>query len=196
MLYRTLRFFFRVIFILFGMKVEGVENIPEEQSLIIASNHLSFWDPILLAIAVNRIPVHFMGKEELFKNPIFAWFFRSLYAFPVKRGTSDKGAIRYAMKLLDNGEVLGIFPEGTRVKENEIAKPQTGVAMIAIKSKAQIVPVVCINTHRLLPWGFKIRIGKPLNMEEYKQEKINSSLLEKLSLEIMEEINLLFLEDK
>lgn len=98
--------------ICFRFSVSGRENIPASGAVLV-SNHASMFDPVVLGVAVPR-PIHFMGKAELFRNRISNWFFRKLHAFPVRRGEFDRGAIRSALEVLDRGQLLGIFPEGTR----------------------------------------------------------------------------------
>ena len=108
-----LDFFF---FIVFRLHVEGRENVPEKGAIIVAPNHKSYWDPPMIGVAFKTRIVHFMAKEELFKNPVFGWVIRQLGTFPVRRGVTDRAAIRQAVKVLKDGYPLGIFPEGTRIR--------------------------------------------------------------------------------
>jgi len=191
MLYRFLRWLSRCFFFLCGWKVEGIENVPATGPLIIAANHVSNWDPVAVGAALTRT-VYFMAKEEMFENQILAKFFSAIHAFPVKRGTPDRKAIRKALELLSKGQVVGMFPEGTRSKTGELRKPQPGVAMIALKAKAQVVPVACIGTRGLVPCGwrrpFVIRIGKPVEYREYYDSKLSTQVIEEVSLDIMKRI--------
>ena len=144
------RFVFKVIF---RTRVIGAENVPSEGSLILAANHVSNWDPPFLGTFVSR-DVSYMAKEELFKNPIFAAAIRALHVFPVKRGTADKNAIKHAVKLLKDGQCLGIFPEGTRSKTGKLGKAESGVGLIAAMTKAPVLPAAIINTNKI--FGEKI----------------------------------------
>ncbi|MDD3853408.1 MAG: lysophospholipid acyltransferase family protein [Syntrophomonadaceae bacterium] len=191
MFYAIMRALARGIFLMLGMKSEGLDNIPNEGAVIIAANHVSAWDPIVIGVTVQR-PINYMGKAELFRNPPFAFIMSNLNAFPVKRGSADRAALRNSLELLNEGKVLGIFPEGTRNTDG-LAKVQNGTAMIALKSGAPIVPVACIGTDTKIPLGWfrplVVRIGNPIYMDEYAGEKINSTTLGQVSEDIMREIN-------
>lgn len=184
----------RFIFFLLGLKSQGVENIPKTGPVIVAANHVSIWDPLVVAFVLNR-PVHFMAKAELFKYKFWGKLFTKLNAFPVKRGAADRTAIKQALYILDEGEVLGIFPEGTRNRTGEDIKPQLGVAMIALKTGAPVLPIACIGTKRAIPLGWfrplEVKIGKPLKLEEFKGKKVNSSLMAQVSDIVTDEINAL-----
>ncbi len=193
MLYSSLRAIFRVLFSLFGLKSEGLHNIVEKGPLILAANHVSYWDAIVVALAINR-PINFMAKAELFNYPILGFLIKNLNAFPVKRGIADRNAIKTALLVLEEGKVLGIFPEGMRNLKGEDLKAQAGVALIALKSGAPVIPVACVGTNRILPLGWFrpliVKVGEPIGLNEY-QGKVNSAALERLSGEIMVKINLL-----
>ena len=118
----------------------GKENIPQEKRrLIIACNHISFADP---AVIISHFPysVHFIAKSELFENPVTAFFVRNLNAFPVRRGLSDRSAVKYACDILKDGKILGIFPEGRRVRSAIPEKAKRGVAFIAKRTGADVLP--------------------------------------------------------
>ncbi len=154
-----------LIRILFGLKAEGVENVPEGGA-IIAATHSSFLDPLAVAGILSR-PIHFMAKAELFKYPVFSFVLPRVHAFPVRRGLADRNAIREAMKLVDEGNLLGIFPEGTRSKTGEIQPLQGGTAMIAIKAGVPVVPVVVVGVKPLrLRRSIEVRIGTPIRFGE------------------------------
>lgn len=138
--------------VLYGLKVSGIENIPQSGGCIICPNHTSNADPVLLAITFRR-QIYFMAKAELFKNRILGMLFKMVGAFPVERGKGDTSAIDTAEKVLDNGEQLGLFIEGTRSKVGDFLRPKTGCAMIAYKTKVPIVPVCITGTNE-----FKVKI--------------------------------------
>lgn len=129
-------------------RVIGLENIPKDGAFILAANHVSNWDPPFLGTFMER-EVCYMGKEELFKNPIMAAICRGLHVFPVKRGAADKTAIKTAVKILKDGKCLGIFPEGTRSKTGKLGKAEPGVSLIAAMTKAPIIPAAIINTEKI-----------------------------------------------
>ena len=124
----------------FRISCFGQENIPKEKGrLIVACNHISFADP---AVIISHFPysIHFMAKSELFENPMTAFFMRNLNAFPVRRGLSDRDAVRYACRILGQDKILGIFPEGRRVRSAVPDKAKKGVAFIARRTGADILP--------------------------------------------------------
>jgi 1-acyl-sn-glycerol-3-phosphate acyltransferase len=122
-----LRFVMRIAF---RMQVEGKDNVPSQGGVILAANHLSMLDPIVVGCAIDR-PVRFMAKRELFDNPLLRMLARSLGAFPVRRGKDDKDAFRRALEVLRNDEVLGIFPEGTRSLDGRLQRAYSGAAVLA-----------------------------------------------------------------
>ncbi len=189
-LYSFARNFFSFIFsVFFRWQISGAENIPKQGGVIIAANHISLWDPPVVGTAVPR-PLHFMAKEELFANGILRFIITALNAFPVKRGTADRSAIRKALALLAQGELLGLFPEGTRSKNGELGNPEAGVAMIALKANVPIIPAAIIGTNKVfskesfLP-QFKIYFGKPVYPDAKAEYREDMSLL---SAKIMQEI--------
>jgi 1-acyl-sn-glycerol-3-phosphate acyltransferase len=193
MLYKSIRALLRFIFYFLGLKVEGLENIPRTGPVIIAANHVSNWDPVVVALVVKR-PIHFMAKVSLFKFKLTEKLFITLHAFPVKRGVADRQAIRQALLVLEEGNVLGIFPEGARNKTGDL-KALAGVGMIALKSGAPVVPVACLGTRHILPLGWLdplvVRIGKPVYSEEIPAPVAKSSRMEQYSGEIMNKIKIL-----
>ncbi len=124
----------------FRINCYGQENIPKEKRrLIIACNHISFADP---AVIISHFPysIHFMAKSELFVNPFTAFLMSNLNAFPVRRGLSDREAIKYACRILEEDKILGIFPEGRRVRSAVPEKARRGVAFIARRTGADVLP--------------------------------------------------------
>ena len=151
---------------LFRWRISGLENIPAGGA-IIAPNHQSFWDIPLVGLALSGRRTHFMAKSELFRNPVFGWAIRSLLAFPIKRGAPDRSAIRYTIEMLKQGDLVAIFPEGTRSKTGELGPAEPGLALIAAKAEVPIVPVAIIGTRHifsrniLLP-QVRIHFGQPI----------------------------------
>ncbi|WP_139994656.1 lysophospholipid acyltransferase family protein [Paenibacillus paridis] len=146
MLYYFFRFLLRVLYtLLFRLEARGTENIPAEGPVVLASNHLSNFDPPTVGVKIKR-KVHFMAKEELFKIPVFGPGIRAVGAFPVKRGGVSKDAIKSSIAMVKEGNVLGIFPEGSRHNQSGAAKK--GAAMIAVRSGAAVVPVAIIGKYK------------------------------------------------
>lgn len=149
MFYKIFKMLCRLWFgTILGTKVIGLENIPKDGAFILTANHVSNWDPPFLGTFMDR-EVCYMGKEELFKNPIMAAICRGLHVFPVKRGAADKTAIKTAVKILKDGKCLGIFPEGTRSKTGKLGKAEPGVSLIAAMTKTPIIPAAIINTEKI-----------------------------------------------
>lgn len=126
---------------LYKIEYVGTENIPESGGFILASNHVNALDPVFIALGMKKRQLHFMGKKELFENPIIKFFLSKLNGFPIVRGGADSEALNYAIRIVKEGYVLGIFPEGTRSKDFKPARAKSGVAVIAKEAKADILPV-------------------------------------------------------
>lgn len=136
------------VLILFKMRYEGLENIPKKQGFILASNHITAYDPLFVA---HKIPqqLHFMAKTELFRNPVIGWILRRVNAFPVDRGKGDGKAIDEAKIRIDSGGVLGIFVEGTRSRDGKPQRARSGVALIAGSTGADILPCAVVYSKKL-----------------------------------------------
>ena len=138
--------------IFWQMEVIGTENVPERGGVIIASNHVSYLDPIVLGVATKR-KLHFIAKKEVFNNIFSSIFFKSLNAFPVDRKKIDMPAFKKTISILEGGGVLGIFPEGTRSLNGELQELKLGVIKIAMKAGVPIIPVGIVGTHKIYPQG-------------------------------------------
>lgn len=170
-------------------RVLGAENIPSSGAFILAANHVSNWDPPFLGTFIDR-EVCYMGKEELFKNPVMAWVCRHLHVFPVKRGSADKTAIKTALKLLRDGKCFGIFPEGTRSKTGKLGRAESGVSLIAAMSKAPIIPAAIVNTEKIFSAEKKfprlaVVYGAPMKFAGSTKDKV---ALDAFAQQIMTEI--------
>ena len=133
------------------VEVRGLENVPRSGTLIVTANHIGWVDPPLLRWIIGR-RIRYMTKIELFTWTISGLAVRLFNAFPVRRDGRDRVALRYALRLLERGEVLGMFPEGTRSKDLRLAKGLPGVAMVGLRSGAPILPVGIVGTDRMLKW--------------------------------------------
>lgn len=192
MLYRIFRTIFLVFFkITNRFRSIGAENLPLTGPVVLASNHISDIDPLVLGSAVKR-QVCYIAKDSLFRIPVIGQLIKAWGAFPVRRGKSDREAITRALEVLNKGKVFGIFIEGKRNKgnPNELLKPQPGAAMLAVKSGAQVVPAVIINSNLFLK-SFKritVVIGKPIELE-IDPELDKKELYNEISTQIAAEIN-------
>ncbi len=147
---------------LFRVRVTGAENVPGSGPLVVCANHISWWDPVLVAGVVPR-KICFMAKEELFRYPLFGRALLMLGAFPVRRGTSDRRAIVTARGVLERGGVIGVFPEGTRSRTGELGKAHNGAAYLAMRNGAAVLPVGITGPYRI-GQPVKVAIGKPLTL--------------------------------
>jgi glycerol-3-phosphate dehydrogenase (NAD(P)+) len=151
----------------FRLRRIGREHIPQSGPLLLASNHRSFLDPFVLGTMLRR-PVYYVAKKELFANRVQAWFLNALGAFPVDRGASDQEMLETARRILARGDVVLIFPEGTRIRPGGLGTPKRGVGRLALESGAPIVPLAVIGTEdvrkgwRIRPHKVTIRAGRPL----------------------------------
>jgi 1-acyl-sn-glycerol-3-phosphate acyltransferase len=134
--------------LLFGFLVRGRERIPRTGAVIIASNHISYYDPPVVGSGVPR-EVYFLAKEELFRNRFFGWLISRYNAIPLKRSVGDVGALKKAVGLLKQGRAVLMFPEGTRSLTGKLLKPKPGVGMIAALTSTPVVPAYVKGTNRL-----------------------------------------------
>ncbi len=155
--------------IFFAFSVEGQEHVPESGPVILAPNHVSYLDPVVVGIAVTR-RVHFMAKKELFRNPLIGWFLRGLQAYPVTRERVDPSTLKRTLSLLAAGQAVLMFPEGTRGDGRALRAAKPGIAVVAARSGAVVVPVFHWGTERVMPRGcrwvrrapVRVRFGAPL----------------------------------
>jgi len=176
--------------VFYRLRVEGFENIPTEGGLIFCSNHLSYNDPILLCLLVKkkRNPVRMLAKQELFKNKFFGWVLRRLNAIPVNREKAEMGTFKEVVKTLTAGGALGIFAQGTRVKPGEEKEAKAGVALFALKSGANVVPMYIDTTYRLFS-RITVRFGEVMTLEEYRGAKLKAEVLGEAADAIMTEVS-------
>lgn len=187
----------RLVRILFRTRLVGAENIPDAGA-ILAGNHVSYLDPILMWCASPR-PVHFMAKRELWDSAVIAWALPRLWGFPVNRGEPDRTAITTATELLKAGELVGVFPEGGRAEEgsDELRAAQGGAAFIALRAGVPIVPVAFVGTERAWPKGAKrprlvrtyISVGAPIDPSGILPEGGRKERVAAITAEVMERIS-------
>ncbi|CDF27303.1 1-acylglycerol-3-phosphate O-acyltransferase [Dialister sp. CAG:588] len=173
-LYTITRWILNIVFFkIFHLHVEGRENIPVKGAVIVAPNHKSNWDPPLIGVAFSNRVVHYMAKEELFKNPIAAWILTMFGTFPVKRGSGDGSAVMRAVRELRKGYPVGIFPEGTRIKREGLGGFHSGMASIAMIEGTDILPVAVVGSLNM-PHPKQhpaVLIGKIIHVEKQKPTK-------------------------
>ena len=157
---------------LYRFEVIGKENIPETGAVLVCSNHIDNLDPPVVGMTFPR-PVHFMAKEELFNVPVLGGILKNVRAFPVKRGMSDREALRKGINVLKEGNVLGLFPEGTRSKDGKLGKGLAGAGFFALRTQANVIPCAIIGPYKLFG-KVKIVYGPPVNMESLRAEKASA----------------------
>jgi 1-acyl-sn-glycerol-3-phosphate acyltransferase len=196
MFYWLVCYLFWVLFkTFFALEVKGVENVPQKGAVLITGNHSSYLDPPLFAAVVGR-RLNFMARESLFRFPPFAWLIKALGTFPVKRGKPDRRALRKALDILQRGGALVLFPEGTRSLNGTLQKGEAGAGMIALKSRAKVIPAFITGSDKALPRGakrprpgkIKVRFGKPVSLEEFYDQKEVKETYFKVSEKIMRSI--------
>ena len=173
------------LFPFYRIKVFGKENIPEGKGIIVCANHWSNLDPFFLAISLP-IKFNFMAKKELFEIPVLRGILKKAGVFPVDRQGSDIKSLRHAMSVIKDGKTLGIFPEGTRVKEVNRENMHEGVGFIALKSNADILPVEIITSYRLFS-KVEIHVKEPIKIETYSGLK-NKEAMNRISDDVFEKI--------
>jgi glycerol-3-phosphate dehydrogenase (NAD(P)+) len=172
LVYWLVRALFQPVFHLyFRVSRIGREHVPESGPVIFAANHRSFLDPFILGTIARR-PMYYVAKEELFRHRLFAWFLNALGAFPVRRGQRDTDMLDTARAILERGDAVLIFPEGTRIRPGALGRPKRGVGRLALETGAPVVPVAINGTEavrrgwRIRPHKVRVRIGRPLTFPQ------------------------------
>jgi len=159
----------------FGVRCFDQHNVPTSGGAVLACNHQSFLDPVMVGLGLRR-QVSYMARDSLFRNFAFGWLIRSVNAFPVKRNTADLGAIREALRRLKKGRLVLLFGEGTRTRDGRIAPLESGIVMLARKAQVPVIPVtidgafeVWPRHHKLCQLGvIRVIYGQPMSPERIK----------------------------
>lgn len=175
----------------FRVELVNIQKVPEKGPALFCANHNSLIDMFFLGYKL-KIWIYWMAKDDLFKNPVLAFLLKKLGAFPVKRGTGDVGSIKSAYKLLEEGKVVGIFPQGTRVKPGKSDKfrVKPGAAMFAVNAGVPIIPAVIQGNYKLFG-KIKVIYGDPFFLEADKEKKYTNAELTEMSREIIKRVYLL-----
>jgi len=194
-----------ILRLLFRPTVEGLENIPTDGPAILASNHLSFSDSIFLPLVAPR-RITFLAKSDYFtgrgvKGRLTAAFFRGVGQVPIDRtgGNASNAALSSGLRILSAGDLLGIYPEGTRSPDGRLYRGRTGVARMALEGKVPVLPVAMIGTDKAQPTGsvlpkimrIGVKIGAPLDFSRYEGMEDDRFVLRSITDEIMYELMLL-----
>jgi 1-acyl-sn-glycerol-3-phosphate acyltransferase len=179
----------KLVFIfLYRVELINAEKVPTQGSVILCANHNGMLDMFFIGYKLKRW-IYWMGKEELFHNPIAGFIFRKLGVFPVKRGKGDVGSIKTAFKLLQDGKIIGMFPQGTRAKAKSTSplRIKSGAAMLAIKSGAKILPVAVHGSHR--PFSrISVIFGDVFSVDADVDKKYTNEELSEISKDIMNRV--------
>ncbi len=185
MLYKILRAIIWILFkIIFRAEIIGADKIPTDRPVIISPNHKNNFDPFLVS-ALVKPQIHWIAKKELFQFKPLAALLKRVGAFPIDRGNTDIKAIKTAMSILKNNKILGLFPEGTRVKTPDFTKPKSGVALIAHRTKAAVVPMYIDGNYT--PFGkMKLIVREPVDLSQLP--KITQGDYDDISIDILKSI--------
>lgn len=158
------------------LRVKGVgfENIPESGAFIICSNHIRARDPFVIAVLSKR-RIRFMAKTELYKNKLMSAYMHAIETIPVDRGHADIAAVRESLKCLKDGDALGIFPQGTRSRDNSRTHMETGIGMIALRSGAPVIPAYIDGTYKVFGRTI-VRVGKPVPLADFGKKCDSESI--------------------
>ena len=184
MFYKFVWHLLKIYFFIFHrLIIHGREHIPPSGGAVVCSNHSSMMDPTILAMATRR-QIHYVAKKELYKNKIVTAVINGLGAFPVDRDNADTAAYKRTLDFLNNGEVVGIFAQGSRFKELDIKDAKAGVALFALKTGAAVVPAGIVTTYKLFS-KITLRYGPPVDLSAYRNKKIKTALLNEATETIM-----------
>ena len=183
MIYFISRLYYKLILnLFFKFEIIGRENFPHKGPFIVVSNHVSYADPAVMGVSCNTVRVIFMAKQELFDKSLFGMWIKAVGCIPLSRHSGSSRPLKAALGKLKEGHVIGIFPEGTRSRDGKLQQAELGVGLLAIKSKAPIIPMYITGTQRALPVGakgltpckIKAWVGKPVDItgsEDIKDKK-------------------------
>ncbi len=184
-------------------KVRGAENLPPDGGVIMACNHVSYLDPPIAAVSIRR-RMKFVAKEELFSIPVLGPLIAALGAFPIARGRADRAGLRTAERYLRAGNVILVFPEGTRSPDGRLQTPEPGLGLLALRTQAPVVPMAVVGTDRALPLHspvprpakITVYIGPPLRFPEYCGQRISRSAVDDVVARTMKAIAALLPPDR
>jgi 1-acyl-sn-glycerol-3-phosphate acyltransferase len=181
--------------------VEGTEHIPASEPAILAMNHLSFIDHFVVAVNIPGRPIYFLGKADYFDSWRTKWFFAGVGVVPVQREGGDKGrrSLETGVRILNGGDLIGIYPEGTRSPDGRLYRGKTGPVRMALEAGVPIIPTAVIGADKAMPTGsylpkrhpVAIRFGRPLDLSRYADRKEDPFVLRSATDELMYEIMML-----
>ncbi|MBQ8555797.1 MAG: 1-acyl-sn-glycerol-3-phosphate acyltransferase [Clostridia bacterium] len=161
------------------VRYHDAERLDVDAPFIVMGNHESMLDPVIAAMPVKRYQIRFLGKKELWKNPIVAKAFTSMKMIPVDRHNTDMEAMRACMKVTREGNILGIFPEGTRYHKGLMEELESGVALIALRSRVPLIPIYITGKLKLFR-KTDVYVGEPIPMDDLREQGVNKESCEAL----------------
>ena len=190
-----------ILKLVYRIRIEGLENVPKSGPAIIAANHLSFLDSFFIPLAVRRRKVTYLAKADYFKSWKTGWFFRMVGQIPTERegGAKSQRSLDIALEVLQEGKLLGIYPEGTRSPDGYLHRGRTGVARLALTAGAPVIPCGLIGTDKVQPKDAKfpritgrptvhVRFGTPIDVTRYAGREADRLVLRSVTDELMYEI--------
>ena len=160
----------------YRLKITGREHIPATGGAVVAANHCSYLDPPVMCASIHSRIVHFMARDTLFSNPVARWYFPRVAVMPLDRTRGDLGALKKAIATLKEGQVIGLFPEGTRSPDGQMREAKGGIGFLIAKGDVPVVPLYISGTFEAFPKGAKkmkparvvARLGRPITPEEIR----------------------------
>jgi 1-acyl-sn-glycerol-3-phosphate acyltransferase len=186
---------------IYRIRVEGLDNVPKKGPAIIAANHVSFLDSFFIPLVINRRKVTYLAKADYFKSWKTSWFFKMVGQISCERegGKKSEQSLNIALEVLENNQLLGIYPEGTRSPEGHLHRGRTGVARLAVKAGVPVIPCGLVGTEKVMPKSAKfprlrgrieviVKFGEPLDFSRYQGQETDRFALRSATDEIMYEI--------
>lgn len=195
--YAVSTYLFKVGLVLWNrFKVYGVKNIPNQGGVLVASNHASFLDPPAVGAGYRKRPVHFMARNTLWNSRFGSWWMDHVGCIPVSRGTGDIRALKVTIKMLQQGKVVSMFPEGTRTEDGELQEAKGGIGFIIEKSACVVIPTYIAGSYESYPKGAKkvkhvkvsITYGKPITQDDFKDLGTGRAAYDQYAALIMQRI--------
>jgi 1-acyl-sn-glycerol-3-phosphate acyltransferase len=185
-------------------KVYGLENVPATGGCMVASNHVSFLDPPAIACAIPHRPVRFLGRNTLFRRPLGRWFFTRIRLVPIDRTRGDLRALRQTIEVMKGGDLLGIFPEGTRSPDGQLKRPKNGIGFLIARAGVPVIPAYVDGSYRAFPkharWvkrgHVRVFFGRPILPPDFPQGSESRETYERIAQTVMSRIAALKPSDK
>ena len=184
----------RLLFRMSGWEVRGREHVPPEGGVIVAANHVSYWDPLVVGAAVPR-EAHYLAKQELFAIPVLGFLIGSVNSIPIRRGGADLAGLARAIDVLKSGGVLLVFPEGSRMKDGELHPARPGLGLMAVQADSPVVPCFVSASNRPRRWlarreRLRVWFGPPRRWQDLEESSLppGRALYQAIGASVMREI--------